>query len=303
MKKIAALLVLFLIVITTPETAFEGCINGLSLFGLKVFPALFAAFLISSCILNLLPQKSNSGYLFIIAAGLLCGFPTGAFCCCTFHDNNRNETLCEKIMAYCNISSPSFMLNYIYITCLEKSVNLITFITVTYVPAIFMIILICLNHKRKISNQINNKIKPDTPLFLKKITNSSKKDFVDFPSVLDNAVINSVNSMLKLGGYIILFSIAALYIRNLLSFNRFLYSIACGIIEITNGLFYISKEFNSLNLRFILTVAINSFGGISTIMQTCGIIKNSGLSIKKYIYHKMIYCLLCTALSIIMVYV
>lgn len=303
MKKIAALLVLFLIVITTPETAFEGCINGLSLFGLKVFPALFAAFLISSCILNLLPQKSNSGYLFIIAAGLLCGFPTGAFCCCTFHDKNRNETLCEKIMAYCNISSPSFMLNYIYITCLEKSVNLITFITVTYVPAIFMIILICLNHKIKISNQINNKTKPDNPFFLKKTTNNSKKDFVDFPSVLDNAVINSVNSMLKLGGYIILFSIAALYIRNLLSFNRFLYSIACGIIEITNGLFYISKEFNSLNFRFILTVAINSFGGISTIMQTCGIIKNSGLSIKKYIYHKMIYCLLCTALSIIMVYV
>lgn len=303
MKKIAALLVLFLIVITTPETAFEGCINGLSLFGLKVFPALFAAFLISSCILNLLPQKSNSGYLFIIAAGLLCGFPTGAFCCCTFHDNNRNETLCEKIMAYCNISSPSFMLNYIYVTCLEKSVNLITFITVTYVPAIFMLILICLNHKRKISNQINNKTKPDNPFFLKKPTNNSKKDFVDFSSVLDNAVINSVNSMLKLGGYIILFSIAALYIRNLLSFNRFLYSIACGIIEITNGLFYISKEFNSLNLRFILTVAINSFGGISTIMQTCGIIKNSGLSIKKYIYHKMIYCLLCTALSIIMVYV
>ena len=53
----------------------------------------------------------------------------------------------------------------------------------------------------------------------------------------------------------------------------------------------------------VIILTSNAFGGLSTIMQTMGMINKSSLSIKKYIYHKIIFALVTMANTIFMIYV
>ncbi|MEI3225232.1 MAG: hypothetical protein V8S18_05450 [Lachnospira sp.] len=111
--------------------------------------------------------------------------------------------------------------------------------------------------------------------------------------IIDDAILNTAKNMIKLGGYIVIFSCISAYINVIPFKNDIVPAVICGITEITNGIYMAGKINADKKLITAFIILINSFGGFSTIMQTMGMINGSGLSIRKYIYGKI----LCTFIT------
>lgn len=121
---------------------------------------------------------------------------------------------------------------------------------------------------------------------------------MNFSDILNNSIGKTACSILKLGGYIIIFSCISAYIECFAYNSPTAGVLLCGVLEITNGMYMAAGLQLSSYIKVIIILIINAFGGISTLMQTCGIIKdNLGYSIdtRQYIKSKL-KLVLCTLL-------
>ena len=275
----------FAAVIAFPRISFNGVLSGLKLWGEVILPGLFPAMILTSCILYLFPLKPGLSYLYVCVTGLLCGFPVGAFLCSKLHEATPGETLCECLMPFCNLSSPSFVINYILFSSLNENISAFLVLLCIYLPDLECIVITLVLHRTQMR----------TPLTL-----TAESNPPTFSQLLDDSIWSAVVSILKLGGYIIVFSCLSAYICLLPIKNIYITGILCGITEITNGIYLISRFPVPLFYQTILILAVNAFGGFSTVMQTAGITKRSSFGIKKYICGKLLLtvltCLHCIVL-------
>lgn len=188
-------------------------------------------------------------------------------------------------MPFCNLSSPSFVINYILFSSLNEKISAFLVLLCIYLPALECIVITLVLHRTQMR----------TPLTLTAESNPPA-----FSQLLDDSIWSAVVSILKLGGYIIVFSCLSAYICLLPIKNIYITGILCGITEITNGIYLISRFPVPLFYQTILILAVNAFGGFSTVMQTAGITKRSSFGIKKYICGKLLLtvltCLHCIVL-------
>ena len=100
---------------------------------------------------------------------------------------------------------------------------------------------------------------------------------------IDSPIQASVQSMLSLGGYMILFNLLNLIPHLLLGHPL---TVLSPLLEITGGLQILGDSFP------LYSLIVLSFGGLSCIAQTYSCIGGSDLSISDYILHKIILTLL-----------
>ena len=112
------------------------------------------------------------------------------------------------------------------------------------------------------------------------VTKSSVR--VSLPDALDDAVNAAGLSILQLGGYMIFFNLLNLLPGLILRQSHLL----APLLEITGGLQLLEGRYP------LYTLLLLPFGGLSCIVQTAGCIRNTGLSLKKYIIHKLVLTLL-----------
>ena len=105
--------------------------------------------------------------------------------------------------------------------------------------------------------------------------------------------MNCLETMEKIGLYIMLFSILSLYLFKLPLPGPDLFKPALmGFLEITIGIRNICEHASGLSGLLLVTASV-SFGGISGIFQVSAVIKkNAGLSIRHYIFWKALHSLL-----------
>lgn len=292
------LFLLFIMFIIKPDITFESAKNGLTLWADSVLPGIFPAMIITTCILSLCPMGKSSKYLYVTLCGLLCGYPLGAILCSRLHAETQNETVSNALMAYCNLSSPSFVINYIFrMTCFQGNA-VWQMLFCVYAPAIEGLAVLMFIHRKKIfskSRTVTAANAADNP--------PHSQNGVPFIDVLDRSIWQSIHNLLKLGGYIVLFACISGFVTALPAVNPSCKAGLCSLLEITNGISLLDKLRLSASGRILFILTINAFGGISTIMQTMGMIQGSGLSIKKYIYHKLVFAALTAANTALMIYV
>ncbi|WP_124066401.1 nucleoside recognition protein [Clostridium sp. E02] len=288
-------IVTLLLLLLFHKTAYEGAKNGLVLWGSVIIPTLLPFMVCSSAIVSLdaihlliFPFQiilrrffflSDAGsYTFI--SGLLCGYPMGAKTCNNFLDSERiSEKEGNYLLAICNHPSPMFLLGYAAVA-LPKSVPVWVLFFSLYMP-IFLISIA--------ARAFYGIDKPFHSL-------SVKKESV--PS-FDDSLMDSCEVMVKIGGYIMLFSILALSITKLpLNLPR-VKGILLGFVEITTGIKAISKTLPDLAGGLWICAAA-AFGGLSGIFQTKSVIKNAGLSIRHYVAWKVFHTLLTIILFILL---
>ncbi len=296
--------ILLFTIIITPHKAFNGTILGLKLWAFTVLPGLFPAALLSSIVLRIFPIKKSFIYSYIILAGVLCGFPVGGILIAAYCRDNKPDPLLMRIMPLCNISSPSFMLNYVFTMSCFKDIKISILLLCTYVP-VFICLGILIFYEKALSNKnhaLQATLISDNVMSKKK--KNIKKDYedaytedmkntikVNWSSIIDEEMGRTVKNMLKLGGYIVIFSCISNYIYNIHFISELYRNLTCGIAEITNGIFYINNMQIPATNKAILILAINAFGGISTLMQTVGIGREY-VHIKKYISGKILYVII-----------
>lgn len=110
--------------------------------------------------------------------------------------------------------------------------------------------------------------------------------------LIDVCIIDSFSIMIKLCGYLILFSIISKGIFMLFPKNSaYPSAVIASFLEITNGLSVVSGLPIGIP-RSAAAVAALSFGGLCCIFQTNSVLRDTGLSLKKYILHKTLITLL-----------
>lgn len=110
--------------------------------------------------------------------------------------------------------------------------------------------------------------------------------------IIDAGIMNGFDTLARLGGYIMLFSMLASLLGRLPLRPEFTL-LATGILELTNGIDCLSAYSGSLQMKYILAMAFTAFGGLSGIAQTSSMIRDTSLSIRHYCILKGI----CTGIS------
>ena len=115
---------------------------------------------------------------------------------------------------------------------------------------------------------------------------------------LHSSMMSCLETMEKIGLYIMLFSILSLYLFKLpLPGPVILKPALMGLLEITTGIQTICEHTSGLTGLLLVTASV-AFGGISGIFQTRSVLtmhsgrKNAGLSIRHYIFWKALHSLL-----------
>ncbi|MDD6571346.1 MAG: hypothetical protein PUF12_03045 [Thermoflexaceae bacterium] len=274
-KKILLLIVFMLILVINPKTALSGAVCGLNLWFDVIVPTLLPFMIISYLIQNVYGSTIKNPLLYTTLIGLFCGYPMGAYAVSSMYRQKRiSKSAAYLLLACCNISSPAFVISYISLSSLEIDTFPYGILLVNYIPVFLILIYLFITEKVSYTSQTEAVLMP--------------LSFETF----DNAMTNSILNILKLGAYIIIFSIFAAFASNFPIRGPILKCLFIGSMEITTGIRYAVNTNLEKDILIPLVLVINAFGGLSCAFQSNTFIKGSDLSIKKYICNKLLLALL-----------
>ena len=209
--------------------------------------------------------------VYTILMGFLCGFPMGARTTAEFR--NRQELSVAEgqfLLAFCNNFGPVYFLGFV-LPLLHRTLKLPYLMGMYGIPVIYGLFLRYTIYRTRLQ---------DTSTVSKPVTQSSVR--ASLPDALDDAVNAAGLSILRLGGYMIFFNLLNLLPGLFLHQSHLL----APLLEITGGLQILADRYP------LYTLLLLPFGGLSGIAQTAACIRNTGLSLKKYIIHKLVLTLL-----------
>ncbi len=255
MKQIIAATFLCLLILF-PQLCVEGAKQGLILWGLTLVPTLLPFFIATRYILqwNIHPRLLFPYLLFI---GYFCGYPTGASVIDQlFSVNTFTKKQAELLVCLCNHTSPAFLISFVYYTYFTRHLSLISFLFPIYFSAILWSIIFCFFFHRP-------------PFFfsdscMKKSTIPSKN--------LESIFIDSVYTIVKIGCFMVIFSILINCSLSFFGSVSPLCSISSCFLEITSGLHFLSSFPISFHTKKALMEALCSFGGCCSIAQVQGVL-------------------------------
>lgn len=142
-----------------------------------------------------------------------------------------------------------------------------------------------LNDGKKLSNRKDKRSRENV---------KTEKNYPVMDAV-DESIADSCETILKIGGYIILFSIITSIIEYIIPEKYDVAGcIAAGITEVSTGAMQLAgNEWLSgirvimTDAKTIVTVWLCAFGGISSVAQTYSVLSGTDLSIKKYVIAKI----------------
>lgn len=284
--------VLFFSMLFSPGTVFDGACEGLLLWFRIVFPTLFPFILISDLLLRCGGLKVISdmiGYWigkifsvsrdgsFAVLAGFLCGYPMGAKITADLYRNgNIGKKEASYLLSFCNNTSPVFIINYIVKSMLKDNSLLLPSLFILYsVPVLLSFIFrFIYRHKEYKTDRTYSR---ETPVCRSKAASAS---------VFDDCIMDAFESIVKVGGYIIFFSIL---IRLIQKAEENIPIVFCFLpfLEITQGIHTIAEAGLTINISYPFIMAVSAFGGICSIAQTACMIRGTGLGIYPYIIQKL----------------
>lgn len=301
MKKYSYAFLLFIIftslifLITAPNICVEGARSGILLWFNTIVPTLFPFFVVTKLIieLNIWPDRLMPFYPVFV--GMLSGYPAGAM---TIGDMVKRKHISKNrgqiLMIFCNNASPIFMISYVTCYCLNnisgRYIIWLSVIPASVITAFMISIFYHIVNPQKYGRSSDK---------YEKTTAIKQPLHISVYSVFEQVIIKSCEVLLMIGAYIIIFSIAANIIL-CLPIPDCLSIIISGFLEITTGVNLLSDKSIALPAvtKYVLAASICGFGGISALLQTKSAIKDSGLSVHIYFFHKLI----CGLLSGILCY-
>ncbi len=293
---------LFAAMLIFPQAVFSGAEEGLLLWFQIIFPTLFpflvvTSLLLSSGGLNLITRlfgglfrrifRVTQNGAFAVLAGFLCGYPMGAK---VTADLLRAEKISDRearyLLSFCNNTSPVFIINFIvWKTFGDERLMLPTLLILIGSPVLMSFIF------RRIYLKGRHPF-PEPSAALKE-----KKTRFDF-SVLDSCMMNSFEAIVKVGGYIILFSVLLSLLEELSGQHSILMA-AAPALEVTNGILLLSSSVSDPGLRYAAVLGLTSFGGLCSAAQTQCMLEGTGLSVIPYIIQKLTTAAAASLLSFI----
>lgn len=296
--------------------------NGLSLWATSVVPTLFPFFVatellcqtnftyIMGKLLNkfIKPIFNVPGEASVaILLGTISGYPIGAKVVCNLKKQKIISKIeAERLIAFTNNSGPLFILGTVGIALFKnKHIGLI--LLASHILA-SLLVGYCFRFWKKNKLEVNfREAKFNSKLTPLKIS--------DIGEILGNSIGKAISSILSIGGFVVLFSVILSIIENSGILNiltsvlsqvgikeNISTSIITGVIELTNGVNLSSMLYQTLPLLSILiTSFLLGFGGISVLLQVYSIISKEEISIKPYLYGKLLQGIFASIFTFILI--
>ncbi len=253
--------------------------RGLLLWFYILLPTLLPYMIAINILLFLLPVKTSYSKLFLIL-GPLCGYPMGAKICASLHLNGQiSKKDAEYSLPAVNMPSPTYLLSYLGTQTLEPSKTM-QYLFCLYAPVLLYSIFIFFRL------QLQGSI-------ITKTCSVQVENATVCPihgSFVDTCIMDAFTAITKLGGYMMIFSILSDLIVQIFSpIIGLTASLTCGILEITNGTELIIGSELPYHIKRLSILSLTSFGGISCIFQTKSMLVNTDISIKYYVFAKILF--------------
>ena len=286
--------------------------NGLVLWANSVVPSLFPFFVatellsytnftyyLGKCLNKFMRPifniRGEGGFAFIM--GMISGYPIGAKIAANFREQNIcSKEECERLLSFTNNSGPLFIVGTVGISLFGNS-TIGFLLLITHILSSLTVGIIFRFWK------YNSKIKYTESCNLK--TNSEIK-LSELGNIIGKSISSSINTILLIGGFVVIFSVILSILKSthlldllsscinpILNFlqipSTFSTGIISGILELTNGLNIICNiPQKQLSINIILASFVLGFGGFSVLLQVWSTISKTDLSIKPYIYGKLL---------------
>lgn len=239
-------------------------------------------------------------YAFIM--GIISGYPVGAKIVTNLYSNNlctKHEA--ERLLTFTNNSGPLFIIGTVGISMFGNfTIGILLFVChILACLCVGIIFRFYKYNKREISN-------------IDSMNLTSSLSFNNLGSIIASAIYNSVQSVVLIGGFIVLFSVIISMISrsNIFLFINFIFTpilnifnitpeiitpIFTGIVELTNGLITLSSiHIKDISILYYCASFLLGFGGISILLQVLSITSKTDISIKPYIFGKILQGIIAT---------
>ena len=288
--------------------------NGLVLWANSVVPSLFPFFVATELlshtnftfylgkILNrfmkpLFNVRGEGSFAFIM--GIISGYPVGAKIAANFREKNIcSKEECERLLSFTNNSGPLFIIGTVGVVMFGNS-TIGFLLLITHILASITVGIVFRFWKYNSKNKYDN-------------TNYNLNSNIDIKlselgGIIGNSISSSINTILLIGGFVVLFSVIISILQNshllnifsncinpLLNIlnipNDFSAGIISGFFELTNGLNIVCNiPQKKLSINIIIASFLLGLGGLSVLLQVWSTISKTDLSIKPYILGKLLH--------------
>lgn len=296
------LIICFFFMLLFPSSLFQGASMGITLWFHTVFPTLFPFFIMNALLLRtgtifrfsriLSPLfgpffRISDCSSYAVLCGFFCGTPIGAKAIVSLVTEQKiTKEEGEYLLSFCNNTSPGFLIGFLFDQSLRKSSLAYPSLLIFWASVIISSFLFRPNYTFKPRHL--------SPSISFKSTNLTAK--------LDESIWESMEIILKIGGYIISFCVI-LFLLKIIPCDHFLWTnIFLPSLELTNGVKILSEQPLPFYLRYVLSMTLLSFGGLCAAFQTKCIISAADFSFCRYIKEKLITAIVTSFLSLLFIF-
>jgi len=236
--------------------------------------------------------------------GITSGYPVGAKLTANMREERLlTKTESERLLSFTNNSGPLFIIGAVAVGMFNnpKIGFLLLFCHIAACLTVGILFRFYGKQKKSAKSYENTKI---LKKFKRELANTKS---VNIGELLGDSIRNSVNTILAIGGFIILFSViinllletgvinlAAHFLSILLPISgiskELFATILSGFFEITTGINMISKmEGISFTLQLSAISLILGWAGLSVHFQVYSIISKTDISIRPYLFGKLMH--------------
>ena len=223
---------------------------------------------------------------FALAAGLCSGYPIGAKMTAQLReDGTLTQTQAQRLISFANNSGPLFILGTVGVGMFHSK-QIGYFLLLTHYAAAFITGLLFSSYKGR-AEDARRRIAPVR----------APDETKPLGAILSQSVMNAIESMALIGGFIIFFGVLCKGVLMLPFLSRGSASIVSGILEMTNGLFLTQGAGLPLKIRVLTAAGLISFGGLSILAQTISMIGKTDIKAYVYFFSKIINAIAAVAVG------
>ena len=272
---------MLLFFLLSPTAALEASRRGLALWFDQLLPTLLPFTVLSYVILqsNLFAStrfsRQSQHFLtaeegFVILCGFLFGFPIGSKLTADLYSQKKiTKERASVLFVFTNNLSPVFVTT-IFQSQLGYRPGINTYLLLYGIPFLYGITML-LVHRRQL------------PVPEQK--NTTSRFHMDI-KIIDAGIIHGFETLIKICGYIILFSLTAELLKMIPIEAPTIKTLIIGCTEVTNGMPELSAISNP-TLQYALAILFLSWGGMCGLFQTSSIVSCTDLSMKKYLLTRL----------------
>lgn len=297
-----------------PQKALLASQRGLMLWFQTLLPTLLPFMILSNLVIRLgMAEKllapfgpffrkilglSPAGtYGFLL--GLLCGYPMGAKLTGDLYQEqriSRQEAL--YLLTFSNNPSPIFLSTYVLLQCLHMPQYTMASFAILYASDYITSLAFRIRAARTNRGQ-----KAPGEMPSAQNLDAKRKEIPPLPSVgklLDISIMNAFETITRLGGFIILFSVLSSALEGFLGQTLGNAApCALGILEISTGLHAIASASLPAAVKYTLSMGFTSLGGLCILAQTNTVIGEARLPLRPYLEGKLLNGALTLILSLL----